>query len=136
MPATVPPGFEPLPALTGFLRTNGPFYRKLSPDGAVEYGFIPDERHGNMNDMTHGGIVVAFLDTISGNILRVGAPADIRLATISLTTRYLSGVRLGTWICGRAMVRKRTRQIAFVDAEAFSGEDLLATANGVFRISA
>jgi hypothetical protein len=76
--------------------------------------------------------VLGFLDTILGSTLF--AVTRKRCATVSLDSRFVSGVAAGPWITGRATVKKVTRTFAFVDAEAFAGDKLLVTTAAVPRV--
>lgn len=110
----------------------GPYYWRRDETGAAEYGFQSDSRHGNPYGFLHGGAVLGFLDTILGSTLF--AATRRRCATVSLDSRFVSGIAPGPWITGRAAVKKVTRTFAFVDAEAFAGEKLLVTSTAVFRV--
>jgi acyl-coenzyme A thioesterase PaaI-like protein len=132
MPPLPPAGFKPLPLGEGFIDHNGPYYWRRDETGAAEYGFQSDSRHGNPYGFLHGGAVLGFLDTILGSTLF--AATRRRCATVSLDSRFVSGIAPGPWITGRAAVKKVTRTFAFVDAEAFAGEKLLVTSTAVFRV--
>jgi acyl-coenzyme A thioesterase PaaI-like protein len=127
-----PAGFQPFGVTDGFIAHNGPYYWRKDPAGEVEFGFQTDARHGNPNGVLHGAAVLAFLDTILGHA--VVGEAKRPCATVSLDSRFISTVAPGTWIGGRATIRKLTRSFAFVDADAFAGDKLLVTATAIFRI--
>lgn len=132
MPDSVPDGFEPIAITEGFIGHNGPYCWRRRSDGQFEYGFRSDARHANPNGVVHGGALFAFLDTIAGHAVVVGAGR--RCATVALDTRFMASTAPGAWISGRASVRKLTRSLAFVEAEASVGDDLLATTSAVFRV--
>jgi acyl-coenzyme A thioesterase PaaI-like protein len=132
MTVSVPEGFQPLPVSEGFIGHNGPYFWRKNAAGAFEFGFLTDARHGNPNGVLHGGAVLGFLDTILG--YAVAHAAQRRCATVSLDSRFIAAVAPGAWVDGRTTMRKVTRSFAFVDAEAFAGDKLLATAAAVFRV--
>ena len=76
--------------------------------------------------------MLAFLDTVLG--FAVVIATQRKCATVSLDTRFISTVPPGGWIDGRVIIKKLTRSLAFVDAEAFAGDKLLVTTGSVFRI--
>lgn len=132
-PPDIPPGFKLMQPNDGFMANNGPYYlRRLPEEGAYEYGFQSDTRHGNPNNVLHGGAVIGFLDTIMGHF--AAASAKRPTATIGFDCRFLTSTQPGSWIEGRTIMRRLTRTLAFVDAEAMADGKLLVTASGIFRV--
>jgi acyl-coenzyme A thioesterase PaaI-like protein len=132
MTTNPPEGFQPFAIGEGYIGHNGPYYWRQTADGQPEFGFLSDDRHGNPNGVLHGGAIIAFLDTILG--YAVVLVAQRRCATVSLDSRFLGSVEPGGWIGARTTIKKISRSLAFVDAEAFSDEKLLVTSSAVFRI--
>ncbi|NVN86432.1 MAG: PaaI family thioesterase [Rhodopseudomonas sp.] len=128
----VPEGFQPFEIGSGFIHHNGPYFWRKDAAGQYDFGFQSDVRHGNPNGVLHGGAVLAFLDTVLG--FAVVIATQRKCATVSLDTRFISTVPPGGWIDGRVIIKKLTRSLAFVDAEAFAGDKLLVTTGSVFRI--
>lgn len=128
----MPAGFRLLAAAGGFIGHNGPYYWRRDAAGRVEFGFQSDARHINPNGVLHGGAVLGFLDTILGHAVVI--ETQRRCATVALDSRFIAAVAPGPWISGRPTIRKLTRNLAFVDAEATAGETLLMTASAVFRV--
>jgi acyl-coenzyme A thioesterase PaaI-like protein len=64
----------------------------------------------------------------------VVATTGHRCATIALDSQFVAAIRTGQWIDGRTRIRKLTKTLAFLDAEASSGETLLLTATAIFRV--
>jgi len=131
-PPLPPPGFKLMLPNDGFMANNGPYYLRRLPEGGHEYGFQSDERHKNPNNVLHGGAVIGFLDTALGHF--AAAAAKCPTATIGFDTRFLASARPGVWIEGRAIMRRMTRTLAFVDGEAIADGKLLVTASGIFRV--
>ncbi|NEW89665.1 PaaI family thioesterase [Rhodopseudomonas sp. WA056] len=132
MTVSPPPGFQPFAVQDGYIGTNGPYYWRQSADGQPEFGFLSDERHGNPNGVLHGGALLGFLDTILG--FSVVLAGQRRCATVSLDSRFLATIEPGGWITGRTTMKKLSRSLAFIDAEALAGDKLLVTTAAVFRI--
>lgn len=132
MTASPPAGFQPFRITDGFIGHTGPYYWRKDEAGVLEFGFQTDARHSNPNGALHGGAILAFFDTILGHA--VVSEARKKCATISLDSRFIGTAAPGAWIGGRTTLRKLTRSFAFVDAESFEGDRLLATATAIFRI--
>lgn len=127
-----PPGFTPFRESGGYIGLSGPFFWKTLDDGQHAYGFHSDARHGNPNGVLHGAALVTFVDTLLGHC--VVATTRRPCATVALTTQFVAGAPVGRWISGGARLRRLTRTMAFLDAEASDGDTLLMTATAVFRI--
>ena len=80
----------------------------------------------------HGAAILTFVDTILGHA--VVSATSRKCATIALTSQFVAGVPTGGWISGRADIRRLTKSLAFLDAEASSGDTLLLAATAIFRI--
>jgi hypothetical protein len=111
----IPDGFQPLEHAEGYIGLSGPFFWRREEDGRYAYGFSSDGRHGNPDGALHGA-------------------ATLKCATIALTSQFVSGVPTGGWVSGRADIRRLTKALAFVDAEASAGNTLLLTATAIFRV--
>src|SRR5690349_19485231 len=112
----IPNGFQPLQEAEGFIGLSGPFFWRRGENGDYAYGFPSDKRHGNPNGVLHGAAILAFIDTILGHA--VVSATDRKCATIALTSQFVAGVPTGGWISGRADIRRLTKSLAFLDAEA------------------
>jgi acyl-coenzyme A thioesterase PaaI-like protein len=132
MSDSTPEGFRPIVIAEGFIGHNGPYYWRRGNDGRFEFGFQSDARHGNPNGVLHGGAVLGFLDTILGHAVVVETKR--RCATISLDARFVAAASPGSWLSGRAIIRKLTRGLAFVDGEAAVQNTLIVTATSIFRV--
>lgn len=128
----IPDGFQPLQEAEGFIGLSGPFFWRRDENGQYTYGFPSDRRHGNPNGVLHGAAILTFIDTILGHA--VVSATDRKCATIALTSQFVAGVPTGGWISGRADIRRLTKSLAFLDAEARAGDSLLLTATAIFRI--
>ncbi len=128
----IPVGFQPFQELKGYIALSGPFFWRREDDGGYSYGFRSDDRHGNPNGVLHGAAILTFIDTILGHA--VVTATSRKCATIALTSQFVEGVPTGGWISGRADIRRLTKSLAFLDAEASSEDTLLLNATAIFRI--
>lgn len=125
----VPPGFVAIPPMSGFGRAMGPWYEK--PDGEkVTLGIPAEERHINRLGIIHGGMMMAFADTLLSEVGRrvTGKPS----VTMRMTVDFISAAKLGDWIEGSGEVSRITRNLVFVQARIWRGKHTLMTASGVF----
>jgi uncharacterized protein (TIGR00369 family) len=116
----------------GFIAHNGPYYWAKEPSGEFVYGFQSDARHGNPNGVLHGAAVTTFVDTFLGHAVVV--QTGRLCATVALNVQFVAGAPSGGWVSGKARLRKLTRTMAFLDAEASAGDKLLLTATAIFRV--
>ena len=130
--SNVPPGYNMLPELNGYAAHSGPYFWSKDADGGLIYGFQSDERHGNPNGVLDGGAIVTFVDTALGHTVLTATGR--RCATVALDNQFVTAIPSGSWIDARVRVRKLSKTLAFLDAEATSAETLLLTATAIFRM--
>lgn len=128
----IPEGYEALTESEGYIGLSGPFFWRRDEDGHYSYGFLSDARHGNPNGVLHGAAILTFVDTILGHA--VVTATGRKCATIALTSQFVSGIPTGGWVSGRAGIRRLTKTLAFLDAEASANDALLLTATAIFRV--
>ena len=121
-----------LPELNGYAAYSGPYFWSKGADGGLIYGFQSDERHGNPNGVLHGGAIVTFVDTALGHTVLTATGR--RCTTVALDNQFVTAIPSGSWIEARVRVRKLSKTLAFLDAEATSAETLLFTATAIFRM--
>jgi acyl-coenzyme A thioesterase PaaI-like protein len=132
-PALAPPaGFVRFLDVDGFIGLAGPYFWRAMGDGAVEYGFRAEARHGNPNGVLHGGSITTFIDTVLG--YEVIRQTRRRCATISLTTEFVAGGRPGAWMTARISLRKLTGSMAFIEGDVLADDVLVALNHGIFRL--
>jgi acyl-coenzyme A thioesterase PaaI-like protein len=132
MNSNVPLGYSALQESEGYIALSGPYFWARDAVGGFIYGFRSDDRHGNPNGVLHGAAIVTFVDTILGHA--VVAATGCQCATVTLDSQFVAAIPTGTWIEGRVRLRKLSKTLAFLDAEATSGETLLLAATATFRI--
>ena len=137
-----PAGFEPIHDV-GFIDHVGPVYRRA--DGA--YGFRAAQKHANLIQVVHGGMLMSFADRALGEIAMAAADGA-NCVTIQMEMQFIDVARLGDWIEARPEVVRRTGSMVFLrtdlwatalSAEAGTGsakesERRVAAATGVWKI--
>ena len=128
----IPEGFKPFEQHDGYMALSGPYYLKDLGDGKFEYGFPSDERHINPNGVLHGGALFSFADSFLGHF--VMASTKRYCATVTVTTEFMAVAQAGSWIEGKAEIKKLTGRMAFINAEVSCKGELLLVVTGVFRL--
>ncbi|MDE2356662.1 MAG: PaaI family thioesterase [Alphaproteobacteria bacterium] len=126
-----PEGFVLQAGRGAFSQHNGPYYAKLTEEGA-EQAFFALDRHCNGLGLIHGGMLSAFLDgLLAAAAARASGATPV---TLHLSVDYLDMGKAGAWVTGEARVVRLTREIAFVEGAARMHARDLARASGVFKL--
>ena len=131
-----PPGYEPLGlfARECFEALVGPIYAATGTEaGIARFGFRAEPRHANPFGVVHGGMLVTVVDTMMGATVFHSLDGQT-CATISLTTDFLAGARVGDWIEGEASLTRLTRAVAFVRGTLRVGDRPILTATGTWAV--
>ena len=118
----------------GFSGLVGPFWHQAEPcDGKTfRVALTVEQRHLNLQDICHGGVLMAFADEL------LGATADAILkpapfVTVNMHTQFQSPARKGDLLEGIGVLIHHTRNLMFLDGRIQIGDRLIATAGGLFR---
>ena len=103
--------------------------------GCVVVEVVPGRRHANGNDIAHGGLVAAMVDSATGAAVSTTLESGWRISTVDLQVDYLRPVALthGT-IRAAGTVTQRGRRLAHADAEVTVGRRPVATARAIFAV--
>ncbi len=86
----------------------------------------------------HGGAITAMLDNVAGMVARPeDMPRDVAaIATLDMRIDYMSAATPGQEILAKAHCFKRTKNVAFVRAEAYQEDssDPIATCTATFML--
>jgi uncharacterized protein (TIGR00369 family) len=126
--AETPAGFEPIHDV-GFIDHVGPVYRRA--DGA--YGFRAAQKHANLIQVVHGGMLMSFADRALGETAMAAADGA-NCVTIQMEMQFIDVARLGDWIEARPEVVRRTGSLVFLRTDLWAGERRVAAATGVWKI--
>lgn len=89
--------------------------------------------HLNPHNVVHGAVLYALADTGMGMALYPTMKEDEICATIEIKINYFKPVVAGLITCTTALVN-RGKTVANLESKIFSGETLLAQANGNYSI--
>lgn len=108
-------------------------------DRAVCIALTVREAHCNSRGFAHGGLISSLADNSMGlSVLKVASSmADIpksSAVTVSLALDFIGVAKIGDCLEFLPDVLKVGRTLAFVECRVICGDQLLARANGTFRM--
>ena len=107
------------------------------PDQCARARLDVTDSHANRNGMLHGGIIAMMLDAACGFTasMRLGDGVALTpLVTVSLTTQFVSGARIGSRVTATGYATGGGRKIAHIRGELVDEAGvIIATAQGVFK---
>jgi acyl-coenzyme A thioesterase PaaI-like protein len=121
-----PPGFKVYETRDGMFSSRiGPYFIKgRYPDSVLGVRIMA--HHCNLYGIAHGGLLMAFCDTVMGRA--AAAASEAMCATATLTSHFVQPVALGAWLEGRVTVLKSGKRSVFLRADL--------TVDGAFVVSA
>ncbi|SRR6056297_2611501 len=126
------PGYTIYDPVDPFENVAGPFFWRKFDDGTQHFALQAAAKHCNRQDVVHGGLLLTMID------LTFAAQAKEfegqRLATISLSSEFVSAGRVGSIIGARAEVTRRTRSLCFLRGQVTCGDDVLLNASCIYRM--
>jgi acyl-coenzyme A thioesterase 13 len=129
----IPSGFVPARFSPGFLDHAGPYYLK-EQQGKFMVGCRVSTHHMNYVDTAHGGVLTTLADVALSWAVYNSEVPNRAVSTVSLTTNFLSGVRLGDWIEGAAIIDRIGKNLAYVHGAISCGDRVVMTMSGVFKL--
>lgn len=119
---------------TGFIGLVGPLYHLPFDGGDVSwFRFFPEDKHRNRNEVVHGGMLMTFADRALGFSARRGDMSR-RQATVQLDVHFIRPVNIGDTVDFEGRVIRETRMFVFADGTMTVGDEIVATARGIWRI--
>lgn len=133
MTAVIPDGFARFDVTDDFIQLVGPLWVKPEVDG-LRIGLPLEKRHGNPMGWAHGGLLVTVADMVMG--VGSGFASGILWPhpTISLTSEFVRGARLGQWLEGKARIARRTVNFCFASCDLVCGGEIVLVSSGVFKV--
>src|SRR5262249_48447551 len=129
----IPEGFRKLDISDEFVSLIGPLWFKAEGE-RLRVGLPLEPRHGNPLGWAHGGLLVTVADMVMG--AGSGYATCIRWPhpTVSLSTEFVRGARLGHWLEGSARVARRTLNFCFCSWDLICDGEIVLVASGVFKV--
>ena len=89
------------------------------------------EHHSNYNGVSHGGLLMAFVDTIGGYIAaKAGEGPSV---TANFNANFMRPAPVGAWIEGTGKALKTGRKAIFIRVELTLKKKLVFTAEGIWQ---
>lgn len=132
MGGPIPAGFVRVVPDDPFEQRNGlDWYRDLG-DGRIELGLLADERHANEYGWVHGAAMMMMADAALCMNSRWHDRKEGAI-TVSATSNFVEGARLGEFLQTGTRVLRRTRGFSFMACEVAVGERLCLSASAVIK---
>ena len=125
--------FEQISVKPGFMKHNGGLLFKNISENEYQFKTVIKENHLNAAGIAHGGFISAFVDAGAGTAAHRSADQN-PCVTISLELKFISPVKLGQELIGKAKIQKKTKSMVFLTCELTTQNKIVATASGVWKI--
>ena len=104
--------FEQISLKPGFMRHNGGLLFKKISENEYEFKTTIKENHLNSAGITHGGFIAAVIDAGAGTAAHRSTNQS-PCVTISLELKFISAVKLGQELTGKAKIQKKNKIYGF-----------------------
>ncbi len=106
-------------------------------EGYARISLVLEPHHTNLNGVMHGGVITTMMDSAMGaalSSLRGPEAGRSPHATVEMNASFLAGARPGDKIVVEGRVLRLGKSIAFGEAEARRGDELIAKGRLTFAI--
>ncbi len=120
--------------LSGLVELLGLIETAIAP-GVVRCDLTVDERHRNIQGVTHGSVAIALLDTAMGHALSGLLAPDEFCSTTQLSIQFLRASRPGDHLQAIGRVSRKGRRIAYLEGSCVNDAgDEVARAHGTWYV--
>jgi uncharacterized protein (TIGR00369 family) len=117
----------------GFMKHLGGLDLKKIDEANYEFTVKVQSMHLNTGNIAHGGFLSTIADTGMGTTAHRIA-GDKRCVTINLDIKFISAGMLGDKLVGKVKILKKTKTLVFISCEISNSSDIVASANGTWKI--
>lgn len=121
-------------SLVGFMKHNGGLEFRTISETDYQFRAKVQDIHLNPGGITHGGFIMSLMDSGMGTAAHRALGEQARAATISFDAKFISASTTGDLLLGTAKVLRKTRSLVFMRGEIQCGEQLIATAEGIWKV--
>ena len=125
--------FEQISLKTGFMRHNGGLLFRTISVTEYEFKAVINDKHLNAAGITHGGYLCALVDAGAGTAAHRSAE-NAPCVTISLDLKFIGASKVDDEIIGHVRILKKTKTLVFLFCELKCNNEIIATANGIWKI--
>lgn len=116
----------------GFVELTGPVYHRGS-NGAKDFAFQAEAKHGNLVGIVHGGMLVTFADRAL-SICAMDAIDGAPCVTIEMSIHFVGAAKIGDVVETTPEIVRKTSSLIFVRATLTSGRRPLAAISGIWKV--
>ncbi len=84
--------------------------------------------------MAHGGVLATLADVALSYQVYASEEGGLPVSTVSMTTNFLSGARLGDWIEASGTIDRIGKNLAYTSGAIRCGERRLMTMSAVYNL--
>ena len=117
----------------GFMKHLGGLDLKKIDEANYEFTVKVQDIHLNTGKIAHGGFLSTIADTGMGTAAHRVA-GDRRCVTINLDIKFISAGMLDDKLVGKVKILKKTKTLVFISCEISNSSDIVASANGTWKI--
>ena len=117
----------------GFIDLVGPFWRQVTTDNRVRYGFSADTRHVNLLSVVQGGMLMTFADRAMG-LEAWAAAGGAPCATVQFSAQFASGGKIGSFLEIEPVVIRKTASLVFISGSVTQADEVVLQAHGTWKI--
>lgn len=121
-------------SLVGFMKHNGGLEFRTISETDYQFRARILDIHLNPSGITHGGFIMSLMDSGMGTAAHRVIGKNARAATISFDVKFISASKTGDLLLGTAKVLKKTRSLVFMQGEIRCDDQLIATAEGIWKV--
>jgi len=121
-------------SLVGFMKQNGGLEFRTISESDYQFRARIQDIHLNPGGITHGGFIMSLMDSGMGTAAHRVLSKNARAATISFDVKFISASKAGDLLLGTAKVLRKTRSLVFMQGEIRYGQQLIATAEGIWKV--
>ena len=107
-------------------------------EGCVRMSLVLEAHHTNPHGVMHGGVVTTLMDEVLGGVIASLRGMEVTYAaphaTVEMNASFLSAARPGDRIEVEGRVLRLGKRVAFGEAEARRGDELIAKGRMAFVI--
>jgi acyl-coenzyme A thioesterase PaaI-like protein len=118
----------------GFVGLVGPIQYQPCTGGTGWFRFRAGDKHRNRKDVVHGGMLMTSADRALGTTARQGDWTR-RQATVQFGMHFTRPAIIGQMIEMKCRITRETRSLVFVEGTMVSPNGIVATANGIWKIT-
>lgn len=116
----------------GFIALAGPVYHRGAV-GAKAFAFRPEEKHGNLVGLVHGGMLLTFADRALSIVAR-DAMEGADCVTVEMNAHFVGAAKIGDRVETRPEIVRKTGSLVFVRGTLTSGDRPLVAVSGIWKV--